>query len=95
MNPEEHIPVRVTVGDQNLRLLVPRKKEEYVRIAANMVNKRMNEFKQFEVGEAKNRLAWAALDYTTDLAEMLTTKDQNQSDIYATLAEIEGMLNLY
>jgi len=77
MNPEEQIPVKVVVANRNLQLRVPRKTEEFVRLAAKMVNKRMEDFKQYEVGEPEDRLAWAALDYTTDLVQLHRHKEDN------------------
>lgn len=94
MNPEEQIPVKVTVANRNLQLRVPRKNEEFVRLAARMVNKRMDDFKQYEVGEPEDRLAWTALDYTTDLVQLHRHKEDNNQDVYQTLGELETLLNI-
>ena len=94
MNPEEQIPVKVSVANRNIQLRVPRKNEEFVRLAARMVNKRMEDFKQYEVGEPEDRLAWAALDYTTDLVQLHRHKEDNNQDVYRTLGELENLLNI-
>ena len=94
MNPEEQIPVKVEVANRVLQLRVPRKSEEYVRLAARMVNKRMDDFKQYAVGEPEDILAWTALDYTTDLVQYHRQKENGNEEVFQTVGEIETLLGI-
>ncbi len=76
-------------------LKVARKDEEFVRLAARMINRRMEEFRQFNTGEPIDRLAWAALDFTGDLVRMMRTGQNTGEHIEQELQELESLLRDY
>lgn len=95
MNPEEKIPVRIPIGNKLLPLRVARKNEEYTRLAGRMINNRMDAFKMFESTEEIDRLAWAALDFTTELVRIRSNEKIVDENIDKELAEIEDLLSGY
>ena len=95
MQPDEKIPIRVVVADRMLPLKVARKDEEYVRLAARMINRRMDDFKDFNSGETIDRLAWAALDFTGDLVRNLQSGQSSSDRVNQELTDIESMLQGY
>lgn len=76
-------------------LKVARKDEEFVRLAARMINRRMDEFKQFNTGETIDRLAWAALDFTGDLVRTLRSGQNSGENIEEELNRLEELLKEY
>jgi cell division protein ZapA (FtsZ GTPase activity inhibitor) len=95
VQPEDKIPIRVAIADRLLPLKVARKDEEYVRLAARMLNRRMDEFKNYNSGEAIDRLAWAALDFTGDLARNLRDGNQTNDHVEQELQRLEDLLQGY
>lgn len=95
MQPEEKIPIRVVVADRILPLKVSRKDEEYVRLAARMINRRMDDFKNFNSGEIIDRLAWAALDFTGDLVRNLQSGQSAKDTVEKELSDLEDLLQGY
>lgn len=92
MSPEELIAIKVSVADRILRLKVPRKNEEHVRLAARLLNHRMEEFRKMGGSENIDMLAMAALDYTTDLAKSLNEKNDSEEAVMNELSGIEALL---
>ncbi|MBL7810661.1 MAG: cell division protein ZapA [Bacteroidetes bacterium] len=86
------IPIRVPVADRLLPLKVARKDEEYVRLAARMLNRRMEEFKTYNSGETIDRLAWAALDFTGDLVRYLRSGQNQTEAVEDELKRLEELL---
>lgn len=95
MQPDDKIPIRVNVADRLMPLKVARKDEEFVRLAARMINRRMEEFRQFNTGEPIDRLAWAALDFTGDLVRMMRSGQNTGEHIEQELQELESLLRDY
>lgn len=95
MQPEEKIPIRVSIADMVMPLKVARKDEEYVRLAARMINRRMDEFKSFNTGETIDRLAWAALDFTGDLVRSLKSGQNTNEQVENELNQLEDLLRAY
>lgn len=95
MHPEEKIPVRVQVGSRLLPLRVARKDEEIIRLAARMLNKRMEEFKTFDAGDENDRLAWVALDYTGDLLRLKREDQATVEHIEKQVSELETLLSRF
>ncbi len=95
VQPDEKIPIRVNVADRMMPLKVARKDEEFVRLAARMINRRMDEFKQFKTGEPIDRLAWAALDFTGDLVRVLRSGQNTGENIESELNSLEELLKEY
>ena len=95
MQPEEKIPIRVSISDMVMPLKVARKDEEYVRLAARMINRRMDEFKSFNTGETIDRLAWAALDFTGDLVRSLKSGQNTNEQVENELNQLEDLLRAY
>ena len=92
MQSDEKIPVRVIIADRIMPLKVARKDEEFVRLAARMINRRMDEFKTFNTGETIDRLAWAALDFTGDLVRNLKSGENAGEQVETELAKLEELL---
>lgn len=92
MQPDEKIPIRVIIADRIMPLKVARKDEEFVRLAARMINRRMDEFKTFNTGETIDRLAWAALDFTGDLVKNLKSGENTGEQVETELAKLEELL---
>ena len=92
MHPDEKIPIRVVIADRIMPLKVARKDEEYVRLAARMINRRMEEFKEYNTGEVIDRLAWAALDYTSDLVKHLKNVELKDDTVESELQDLDQML---
>ncbi len=95
MQPDEKIPIRVVVADRTMPLKVARKDEEFVRLAARMINRRMDDFKTFNTGETIDRLAWAALDFTGDLVKNLRSGQQTSEHVEEELTRLEDLLQGY
>jgi cell division protein ZapA (FtsZ GTPase activity inhibitor) len=76
-------------------LKVARKDEEHVRLAARMINRRMDEFKAFNTGETIDRLAWAALDFTGDLVRNLRSGQNSNEKVEQELSQLEELLKAY
>lgn len=95
MQPDEKIPIRVTIADRIMPLKVARKDEEFVRLAARMINRRMDDFKAFNTGETIDRLAWAALDFTGDLVRNLRSGQQTGDHVEEELSKLEDLLQGY
>lgn len=95
MRPDEKIPVRVAIAGRVLPLKVARHDEEFVRLAARMLNKRMEDFKQFHAGDETDRLAWAALDYTGDLLRLRAEKQGTDQGTAQELQTLEELLQGY
>jgi cell division protein ZapA (FtsZ GTPase activity inhibitor) len=95
VQPDEKIPIRVNIADRMMPLKVARKDEEHVRLAARMINRRMDEFKTFNTGETIDRLAWAALDFTGDLVRNLRSGQNTNEHMEAELARLEELLKDY
>lgn len=95
MQPDEKIPIRVNIADRMMPLKVARKDEEYVRLAARMINRRMDEFKSFNTGETIDRLAWVALDFTGDLVRNLQSGQNTDERVETELSKLEELLRAY
>ena len=95
MQPDEKIPIRVNIADRMMPLKVARKDEEHVRLAARMINRRMDEFKTFNTGETIDRLAWAALDFTGDLVRNLRSGQSTNEHMEAEMSKLEALLRDY
>lgn len=93
MHPDEKIPVRVVVGDKIYPLKVARKDEEFIRAAAILLNRRMDEFKPYEGGDITDRLTWAALDFTTEWVKYNRNKDQLSGSVESELQNLEDLLH--
>lgn len=83
------------VADRMMPLKVARKDEEFVRLAARMINRRMDEFRSFSAGETIDRLAWAALDFTGDLVRNLRSGQQTGENVESELSRLEELLQGY
>jgi len=92
VQPDEKIPIRVMVADRMMPLKVARKDEEFVRLAARMINRRMDDFKSFNTGETIDRLAWAALDFTGDLVRNLRSGELTEGNVEEELTKLEDLL---
>lgn len=95
MQPDERIPIRVNVADRVLPLKVARKDEEFVRMAARMINRRMEDFRKFDAGEPIDRLAWVALDFTGDLVRSHNSQQAADDAVDKELKELEQLLQSY
>jgi cell division protein ZapA (FtsZ GTPase activity inhibitor) len=95
VHPEEKIPVRVQIGGKLMPLKVARKDEEIIRMAARMLNKRLEDFKSFDAEDENVRLAWAALDYTGDLLRMKREEQSAVDDIEQQLSDLETLLQRF
>ena len=80
------------VADRMMPLKVARKDEEFVRLAARMINRRMDDFKSFNTGETIDRLAWAALDFTGDLVRNLRSGELTEGNVEEELSKLEDLL---
>ncbi len=80
------------VADRMMPLKVARKDEEFVRLAARMINRRMDDFKSFNTGETIDRLAWAALDFTGDLVRNLRSGELTEGNVEEELTKLEDLL---
>jgi cell division protein ZapA (FtsZ GTPase activity inhibitor) len=95
VHPEDKIPVRVTIAGKLLPLKVAPQDEEIVRLAARLLNKRMEDFRAFHTGDETDRLAWAALDYTGDLLRLKNEKITRTDGVAEELQAIEELLKSY
>lgn len=95
MQPDEKIPIKVNIADRMMPLKVARRDEEHVRLAARMINRRMDEFKAFHTGEIIDRLAWAALDFTGDLVRNLRSGQNKDENVERELNQLEELLKEY
>lgn len=95
MRPEEKIPVRVAIAGKVLPLKVAAQDEDFVKMAARMLNKRMDDFKNFHAGDETDRLAWAALDYTGELLRLRAEKQAGNPELEQELQQLETLLQGY
>jgi cell division protein ZapA (FtsZ GTPase activity inhibitor) len=92
VQPDEKISIKVNIADRMMPLKVARKDEEHVRLAARMINRRMDEFKSFNTGETIDRLAWVALDFTGDLVRNLRSGQNTNENVEHELIQLEALL---
>lgn len=92
MQPNEKIPIKVAIGDKIYPLKVARKDEEFIRTAVAILKRRMEEFKNFEGGETQDRLAWAALDFTTEWVKKSKQQDHISNGLQQELQQLEDLL---
>lgn len=76
-------------------LKVAAQDEEFVKMAARMLNKRMDDFKNFHAGDETDRLAWAALDYTGELLRLRAEKQAGNPELEQELQQLETLLQGY
>lgn len=95
MRPEEKISVRVAIAGKVLPLRVAPRDEEFVKTAARMLNKRMEDFRAFHAGDETDRLAWAALDFTGDLLRLRAERQDENPVWEQDLQQIEQLLQGY
>ena len=58
MEPTDSILINVNIDNRALRLRVAVKDEEDVRLSAQVLNQRVNAFKNFNAQEPIDRLSW-------------------------------------
>ncbi len=83
MEPTDSILINVNIDNRPLRLRVAVKDEEDVRLSAQVLNQRVNAFRNFNAQEPIDRLSWAALD----LAGEVVRNSKNHRGVEALIEQ--------
>lgn len=83
LNPNEMIPVNITIADRNYRVRIAPKDEEAVRKTAALINTKMLEFKSLYAGKDMQ-------DYISMVLLWFTTEQQSSGQ---NLYELENIQN--
>jgi len=83
LNPNEMIPVNITIADRNYRVKIAPKDEEAVRKTAAIINNKMMEFKNLYAGKDMQ-------DYISMILLWFTTEQQSSGQ---NLYELENLQN--
>jgi cell division protein ZapA len=83
LNPNEMIPVNITIADRNYRVRIAPKDEEAVRKTAALINTKMLEFKSLYAGKDMQ-------DYISMVLLWFTTEQQSSGQ---NLYELENLQN--
>ena len=83
LNPNEMIPVNITIADRNYRVKIAPKDEEAVRKTAAIINAKMIEFKNLYAGKDMQ-------DYISMVLLWFTTEQQSGGQ---NLYELENLQN--
>lgn len=70
MNPNEKLSIRVNIADRFYPLKVERKDEEKIRLAAKMINEKVQQYrKRYSDKDIQDVLAMTALQFVTKVIE--------------------------
>ena len=79
-NPNEMLPVNITIADRTYRVRIAPKDEEAVRKTAALINQKMVEFKSLYAGkDSQDYISMVLLWFTTDLYELESLQNQIDS----------------
>ena len=97
LNPNEMIPVNITIADRNYRVRIAPKDEEAVRKTAALINQKMVEFKNLYAGkDMQDYISMVLLWYTTEQqsnGQNLYEVESLQNQIDALTASIEKVVS--
>ena len=93
MEPTDSILINVNIDNRALRLRVAVKDEEDVRLSAQVLNQRVNAFKNFNAQEPIDRLSWAALDLAGEVVRHSKNHRGVDELVEQELLAIEKVLN--
>ncbi len=82
--------INITICGRSYNLIIDPVHEENIRLAAKMVNERVEEFKKrFEKSDEQDFLSMTALDFTVKMLEL-----KNKGDDSILLASVEEQVRL-
>jgi len=95
MEPDDYIPIRIVLAERPYVLKIRRKEEEYVRSAAMLMQRNLQEIKsQYSVKDDQDALALVTLDVATDMARLNVRKDQHNESLERVVSHMEKLLNI-
>jgi len=95
MEPDDYIPIRILLAERPYMLRIRRREEEYVRSAAQLMQRKMQELKaQYSVKDDQDALALVTLDVATDMARLNIRKDQQDQSLERVVRNMETLLNI-
>jgi cell division protein ZapA (FtsZ GTPase activity inhibitor) len=95
MEPDDYIPIRIVLAERPYVLKIRRKEEEYVRRAAMLMQRNLQEIKsQYSVKDDQDALALVTLDVATDMARLNVRKDQHNESLERVVSHMEKLLNI-
>ncbi len=95
MEPDDYIPIRIVLAERPYVLKIRRKEEEYVRRAAMLMQRNLQEIKsQYSVKDDQDALALVTLDVATDMARLNVRKDQHNDSLERVVSHMEKLLNI-
>ncbi|MBU6323888.1 MAG: cell division protein ZapA [Bacteroidetes bacterium] len=95
MEPDEYIPIRILLAERPYVLKIPRREEEYVRHAAMLMQRKLQEIKnQYSVKDDQDALALVTLDVATDQARLSIRKNQSNEALERVVSNMEKLLNI-
>jgi hypothetical protein len=92
MEPTDSILINVNIDNRPLRLRVAVKDEGDVRLSAQVLNQRVNAFRNFNAQEPIDRLSWAALDLAGEVVRNNNNHRGDEALIEQELLAIEKVL---
>lgn len=91
----EPISIKVNIGGRPYPLRISWKNEEQVRKAAKLINKKLDEYmEKVSYRDYQDLLAIAALDFAIESLKLENVVQDNDSDVYATLDNLEKLLKI-
>lgn len=95
MESDDYIPIRIVLAERPYVLKIRRKEEEYVRRAAMLMQRNLQEIKsQYSVKDDQDALALVTLDVATDMARLNVRKDQHNDSLERVVSHMEKLLNI-
>lgn len=95
MEPDEYIPIRIVLAERPYVLKIRRTEEEYVRRAAMLMQRNLQEIKnQYSVKDDQDALALVTLDVATDMARLNIRKEERNQSLERAVSHMEQLLNI-
>ncbi|MEN9511348.1 MAG: hypothetical protein RLZZ370_1167 [Bacteroidota bacterium] len=95
MEPDEYIPIRIVLAERHYVLKIRRSEEEYVRRAAMLMQRNLQEIKnQYSVKDDQDALALVTLDVATDMARLNIRKEERNQSLERAVSHMEQLLNI-
>jgi cell division protein ZapA (FtsZ GTPase activity inhibitor) len=95
MEPDEYIPIRIVLAERPYVLKIRRSEEEYVRRAAMLMQRNLQEIKnQYSVKDDQDALALVTLDVATDMARLNIRKEERNQSLERAVSHMEQLLNI-
>ncbi|MEY3983724.1 MAG: hypothetical protein RL160_1283 [Bacteroidota bacterium] len=95
MEPDDYIPIRIVLAERPYVLKIRRNEEEYVRRAAMLMQRNLQEIKaQYSLKDDQDALALVTLDVATDMARLNIRKEERNQSLERAVSHMEQLLNI-